>query len=310
MALSPAGLVILQGVEHLENCELGRGAYGKVYKVKYGGATFAAKRIHRILIDDNVRTIDKRVVVSSFIRECEHCSLLNHPNIVKFMGICYSPNKIPVMVMELLDESLTAYGERKSRRNVNLAVKVSILLDIARGLSYLHTQDPAVAHRDLSPNNILLKGSKRDDDEHIVAKIADLGVARAIKADSKKTQNKLTKVPGTVDFMPPEATEENAKYDVSLDVFSFGGIVLFLATHEWPTPAKLTEVDPHTDKIKAYSEVERRQKYLDMMTGEMRDLKSLAILCLSNHCNRRPTTVEICLQLKSLSTTKVCMYPE
>jgi len=310
MAQSKTVLVTLQGVEHLEQSELGRGAYGKVYKVKYGGAILAAKKIHRILIDDDVSSQEKQSVVDSFISECEHCSLLNHPNIVKFLGICNPPSKtkssnVPVMVMELLDESLTAYVERKRPEDVNFSVKVSILLDVARGLSYLHAQDPAVVHRDLSPNNILLKGSKMVN-EYIVAKIADLGVARAIKADSKKTQKKLTKAPGTVDFMPPEATEENTIYDVSLDVFSFGGIVLFLATHKWPTPTKLIETNPDTETIKAYSEVERRRTYLDKMTGDMEVLKSLAISCLSNHRSNRPTTVEIWSQLKSLHTSKVC----
>jgi len=304
MAQSKTVLVTLQGVEHLVQSELGRGAYGKVYKVKYGGAILAAKKIHRILIDDDVSSQDKQSVVDSFISECEHCSLLNHPNIVKFLGICNSSSNVPVMVMELLDESLTAYVERKRPEDVSFSVKVSILLDVARGLSYLHAQDPAMVHRDLSPNNILLKGSKMLN-EYIVAKIADLGVARAIKANSKKTQKKLTKVPGTVDFMPPEATEENTIYDVSLDVFSFGGIVLFLATHKWPTPTKLIETNPDTETIKAYSEVERRRTYLDMMTGDMEVFKSLAISCLSNHRSNRPTTVEIWSQLKSLCTKKV-----
>ena len=60
--------------------------------------------------------------------------------------------------------------------------KGSILIDIAEGLSYLHAQKPAVVHRDLSPNNILLKAGKG---EVPVAKIGDLGVAKIIKADSR-----------------------------------------------------------------------------------------------------------------------------
>ena len=62
-------------------------------------------------------------------------------------------------------------------------MKKSILLDVACGLSYLHNQRPPVIHRDLSPNNIMLTSQ-------LVAKIGDLGVAKAIKADSRGSKGK------------------------------------------------------------------------------------------------------------------------
>ena len=103
--------------------------------------------------------------------------------------------------------------------------KGSILLDVAEGLSYLHAQKPAVVHRDLSPRNILLKAGMG---EVPVAKIGDLGVAKIIKADSRRTQSVLTKAPGTQDFMPPECLEDKPVYSIPLDVFSYGGICCLL----------------------------------------------------------------------------------
>ena len=82
-----------------------------------------------------------------------------------------------------------------------------------------------IIHRDLSPNNILLS---RDS----VAKISDLGVAKVVQADSKATQTMLTKVPGTADFMPPESFAEIPNYEISLDIFSYGGIVLHVVRYE------------------------------------------------------------------------------
>ena len=71
-------------------------------------------------------------------------------------------------------------------------------------MSHLHARRPAVVHRDLSSNNVLLSGKG-----HFVVKISDLGTAKMIRADSKQTKSRLTTAPGTLHFMPPEALEED-----------------------------------------------------------------------------------------------------
>ena len=275
--------------------EIGRGAYGRVFTVKYCGLICAAKEIHSILVE-GVGQQQEHSVKEGFLRECQHCSVLSHPNIVRFMGIYY-PKKsstIPVMIMELMDESLYDYMNKLPKNA--WTKKGSILLDVAEGLSYLHAQKPAVIHRDLSPKNILLKAGKG---EVPVAKIGDLGVAKIIKADSTRTQSVLTKVPGTQDFMPPECFGDKPKYDTSLDGFSYGGIVLFVTTHQWPTPTMpQVEFDSVTKKLVAHSEVERRQKYIDEMTGCGEGLKPLVESCLSNDPSERPTMPAVSKQLK------------
>ena len=276
--------------------EIGRGAYGKVYTVKYCGLICAAKEIHSILVGDDVGEEERRHVKEGFLRECHHCSALKHPNIVRFLGIYY-PNRdsnIPAMIMELMDESLVSYMKKLSKDA--LMKKGSILIDVAEGLSYLHAQTPIVIHRDLSPNNILLKKGKG---KIPIAKISDLGVAKIIKADDRKTQRMLTKVPGTVDFMPPEAFARSPVYGVGIDVFAYGGIMLFVATHKWPSPTiEQVEFDPVTNKLTAHSEVERRQEYLDEMTGDMEGFKPLVKSCLSNNPVERPTMPAVSKALK------------
>ena len=275
--------------------EIGRGAYGKVYTVKYCGLICAAKEIHSILVGDDVGQEEGRRVKEGFLRECHHCSVLKHPNIVRFIGVYYPKrdSNIPAMIMELMDESLVSYMKKLPKDA--LMKKGSILVDVAEGLSYLHAQTPIVIHRDLSPNNILLKKGKG---EIPIAKISDLGVAKIIKADDRKTQRMLTKVPGTVDFMPPEAFAKSPVYGVGIDVFSYGGIMLFVATHKWPTPTEQVEIDPVTNKLVARSEVERRQEYLDEMTGDMKGFKPLVESCLSNNPAERPTMTAVCKALK------------
>lgn len=290
--------ITLSKVEYEEK-ELGRGAYGTVCAAKYNEKLCAAKKIHNILI-----AAESETMKNNFVRECCQCSSLSHPNIVEFFGIHYPDQSgIPVMIMELMDESLTMHMEQN--HNVPLKVKVDILLDVAQGLAYLHNQNPPVVHRDLSPNNILLKKRESVPTECLwVAKLADMGVAKAINVKAGQLQ-KLTKAPGTADFMPQEVMADDPKYDSSLDVFSYGGVVLFVASHMWPTPTQCTRMDPVTNQLVAFTEVQRRQKYLDLMSDELKLLKNVAVACLDNVPDKRPA---ICKIAKELEIYKVCSY--
>ena len=279
--------------------ELGRGAYGRVFKAKYRGSVCAAKEVHSILIQlTQMAPEERRRLQENFQRECDHCSKLNHPNIVRFVGIYHPPQQLfPVMIMELMDESLTTYAENPI---ISYESRLSILHDVAEGLSYLHSRNPPVIHRDLSPNNVLLKRLHL----LLVAKIADLGVAKVINVDDKGSKRYQTKVPGTMDFMPPETFTDKPQYDVSLDIFSYGGIMLHTVNGKWPKPTDLTKYDPVTQQPKAFTEVQRRQEYLDKMTGEAEVLRPLVEACLHNDPVKRPSILILSEKIEPL---KVCL---
>ena len=97
-----------------QNKELGCSAYEKVFSVTvdFLGLPCAAKEIHSLLLD-GISAEEKKAIKDSFIRECYHSSLIRHLNIVQFMGIYYAKpsdprTDLPIMVMELMDTSLTA----------------------------------------------------------------------------------------------------------------------------------------------------------------------------------------------------------
>ena len=69
----------LKGVTKLNRDELGRGAYGKVYAVKYCQTICAAKEIHSVLVE-GVEQVEMQRTIESFMRECRQCSTLRHPN--------------------------------------------------------------------------------------------------------------------------------------------------------------------------------------------------------------------------------------
>lgn len=288
--------VILKDVVPL-NKEIGRGSYGKVFTVKYCGLVCAAKEIHSILLD--VHDDVKELVIQSFFQECNHCSELRHPNIVQFMGVYYGdsntqqPN-LPIMVMELMDDSLTSLIEKQ--KGIEIKSKVSILHDVSLGLSYLHGQKVPIVHRDLSSNNILLT-------VHMVAKISDLGVAKALKhtTDSRKTRSRLTQLPGTLDFMAPETLYDNPRYGTPIDVFSFAGIALHLFCEEWPTPTQQVQMDSKTGTLVAFTEVDRRQKYFDKMGGKVSvAFKPLLKSCLDNDPSQRPLITSVSEKIEML----------
>ena len=290
----------LKGVTELNSDELGRGAYGRVYAVKYCETLCAAKEIHSILVE-GVGEVEMRRIIESFMRECRQCSALRHPNVIQFLGIYYPTGanganrmRLPVMVMEMMADSLTSFVDKHEKIPVH--IKYSIVHDVSVGLCYLHNHNPPIVHRDLSPNNVLLTA-------HHVAKISDLGVAKVIKADSRKT---MTKAPGTVDFMPPESLVRSPVYGPPMDVFSFAGIILHTFNQQWPSPSEQVQFDPKARKRVALSEVERRQQYLDKMVGEAEVLRPLVEECLDDDPAVRPTIATICnkIQVNKVVCTK------
>ena len=278
---------LLQLDEHGVICTnkiIGRGAYGCVKEVF---TLSAAKEVHSALLvncsQDGLEKLKK-----NFLQECVQCSQLYHPNIVQFLGIHYPSKyvKLPWLVMEKMDCSLSQYLEQYKKDEVSFQAKMSILHDVSHGLQYLHVQD--IIHRDLSSNNILLTNQ-------LVAKIGDLGVAKVI--DTFHTE-KDTRVPGTPHFMPPEALSVNPTYGKPVDVFSLGCVMIHTVTHVWPTPKDETHVDKTTGKKLVRSEIERRDEYLALIKrGQLLDCIKQ---CLHNSPIHRPSISNVSMILREL----------
>ena len=189
-------------------------------QVEVSGLTCAGKKIHEALLDaGNVSVED---VASKYVQECQLMSDLRHPNITLFLGVCFLPNcQLPVLLMERLDGSLDDLLEAVP--NIPLALKRSMLEDVARGLLYLHKHNPQIIHRDLTARNVLLTAS-------LVAKITDFGNSRIVNLQPGQFARTLSRLPGTLVYMPPEALSASSRYGPSLDVFSFGHLALFTIT--------------------------------------------------------------------------------
>ena len=263
---------------------LGHGSYATVLEVEYNGLKCAAKKFYEMLIEmDHENTFIQR-----FVGECRMLSQISHPNIVQFLGVYFQQGKqVPLLVMELLPINLTSCIGILTKE-----ICYSILHDVALGLRYLHSQSPPIMHRDLCSNNILLT-------LNMTAKITGLGVA---KLDDDRRIRRLSTdslTPGTPAFMPPEAMVSHPRYDTSIDVFSFGILLIHMFSGLWPEP-QVAPMRTESGGLTAVSEAERRNVFLQAI-GDDHPAMKLILNCINNDPQWRPTANEVLWQLKSIS---------
>lgn len=282
---------------HRRDVELGVGAYGRVFEVQHAGMIYAAKEIHSIFFPF-AKPEELEKIKKKFFQECCIWSSIHHPKIVTLVGLYFDKGDsygIPIMVMEKMQYSLrSAIDDPDIEICLDIRKKSIILGDIVKGLWYLHVHNPPIIHRDLTPNNILLHLGA-----HVEAKISDLGVSKALENSSGAC--KMTKIPGTPDFMPPETFRDNPKYDAAVDIFSYAGIILYTVVQQWPTPKAREKINSDDGKIEIVSEVERRREYLNMMIGIGENLKPLVVLCLNDDPQDRPKVPEVFNQISAFT---------
>ena len=256
--------------------EISRGGNGTVHAGEFEGRPVAVKRVHGLLLEA-VRDGQGDVVLTAFGSECKRLESITHPLIVGFKGAFYDQHSCePLLVMERMNQDLrdllnTQKGTLSYRRQFQLC------LDIAKGLHFLHTQDPPLVHRDLSAKNILLDKSGR-------AKIGDLGQSKLKTAAYFQTLQ-----PGAVVYMPPEALEAKPHYDEKIDIFSFGVLMLEIATQKEPNPGMLN--------IGSMEEKERRKRDLACLPANHL-LKPLILRCLNNAPDQRPVAAAVLEELE------------
>ena len=291
----------LKNIEEIPVNELNRfrcGSDAEIVELNWNGTRCVGKKLHPIFFQEDSDPSGIQCLVKKFCKEIKLLSEMKHPNIVQFLGLYYQNISLrrsgvserPIMVMEKMDYSLTEYLKTHPKGCIPQEKVTNILSDVARGLIYLHVVQE-IAHRDLSSNNILVSESLSS------TKIADFGSARILDSQSQaKWIGELTAQPGTQDFMPPEALEDPPRYGLSVDVFSFGCVIIHLTTHKWPKPSGKS-VNYNTIIL---SEWDRRFKLISEM-GIYSFLKPVVQQCLKDHDYLRPSSKEVLSSLEDIS---------
>ena len=210
---------------------------------------------------------------------------------VQYLATYYDPEtRLPVLFMELCDQSLTTFLER-SPGPLSYHIQIIICHDIALALVYLHSND--LIHRDLTGNNVLMIAGTR-------AKITDFGMSKLATVNPRMMA--LTLCPGNLLYMSPEALDEAKSYTAKLDIFSFGVIVIQILTREFPNPTdrfRSVKVAEFEEEVRVVvPETERRQSQLKLIP-DTHSLKPVVLQCLKKE-GQRPSAVELSERLSEL----------
>ncbi|GLT36545.1 hypothetical protein SLA2020_109160 [Shorea laevis] len=184
------------------NVPLASGTYASVYKGVYDGQDVAVKVLE--LGEESKRSR----VEAAFMKEVSVWHKLDHPNIAKLIGAKMDSTNCCIVSEYLCGGSVKSYLQQNRERKLPFKTVIQLGLDLARGLSYLHSKK--IIHRDVKTENLLL-------DKNFRLKIIDFDVSR----DESLNLDEMTGSTGTVGYMAPEVIECKP-YNRKCDVYSFG----------------------------------------------------------------------------------------
>ncbi|KAL7604374.1 serine/threonine-protein kinase STY13 [Lactuca sativa] len=276
---------------------LARGTFGTVHRGVYDGMDVAVK-----LLDWGEEGHRSEAEIQSlraaFTQEVVVWHKLDHPNVTKFIGATMGsselqvqtengqigmPSNICCVVVEYLPGgALKSYLIKNRRKKLAFKVVVQMALDLARGLSYLHSQK--IVHRDVKTENMLLDKSR-------TVKIADFGVARV----EASNPNDMTGETGTLGYMAPEVLNGNP-YNRKCDVYSFGICLWEIYCCDMPYPdLSFSEVT---------SAVVRQNLRPDMPRCCPSSLANVMKKCWDANPDKRPEMDEVVTLLEAIDTSK------
>ncbi len=155
-----------------------------------------------------------------FMKEAIMLAKMSHEHIVNIYDAKIDQN-IHFLVMDYVDGA-SMDQLLKNKRLLLVRDVLQIILQVCRGLSYMHNEK--IIHRDLKPANILLSKSGN-------VKISDFGIARQLASETKLT--KSGELLGTAFYLSPEQLKGQEATKQS-DIYSLGIVLYELLTCEPP----------------------------------------------------------------------------
>ncbi|KAJ6816401.1 MAP3K epsilon protein kinase 1-like isoform X1 [Iris pallida] len=211
----PPGTPLLQKPKTLDNKyllgdEIGKGAYGRVYKgLDLENGDFVA--IKQVSLE-NIPQEDLNIIM----QEIDLLKNLNHKNIVKYLGSLKTKTHLHIILEYVENGSLANIIKPNKFGPFPESLVAVYIAQVLEGLVYLHEQ--GVIHRDIKGANILTT-------KEGLVKLADFGVATKLNEADLNTHS----VVGTPYWMAPEVIEMSGVCAAS-DIWSVGCTVIELLT--------------------------------------------------------------------------------
>jgi len=199
-------------------CFIGSGAFGEVYRVKH---KFMGVQVLKVLQEDYVENTD----IDTLTNEARILSGLTHRNVVRVFET--NTFELQGKLRYFITMGFVS-GESLAQlmgRQISLSVPVSLSIQIAmlQGLSEVHSQNPPIIHRDISPDNILLSY----DSDVPRALLSDFGLAQSVDQMSG-----IADAAGKYLYFAPECFW--GAYLPASDVFSAGIVLYRMLTGSFP----------------------------------------------------------------------------
>jgi serine/threonine protein kinase len=201
--------------------ELKRGGMGVVYLAQ-DQQLHSRPIVVKVLLDDAYQS---EYVVQKFRQEVEALSRIDHPGIVGIIDAGELPNGRPFIVMQYVDG--VTLRSVMTPEGMNLERVADIVKQIGRALAAAH--DRGIFHRDLKPDNIMLRDLGHGEEQ---VKIIDFGVAK-VKDSVVAASTSLNLSPGTVAYMAPEQLN-GRPITSATDIFALGAIAYEMITGRKP----------------------------------------------------------------------------
>ncbi|TYH50602.1 hypothetical protein ES332_D10G217600v1 [Gossypium tomentosum] len=221
----------------------------------------------------------------SFISEVQTIGNLNHFNLVSVVGFCAEKFNRFIVYEFMVNGSLDQWIFKTNQQlALGWQVRKKIILDIAKGLAYLHEDcNQKIIHLDIKPQNILL-------DVNFNAKISDFGLSKLIERDQSQV---ITRMRGTPGYMAPEWL--SSVITEKVDVYSFGIVVLeILCGRQNIDESQLDENRHLLELFRRYQEEGKLLDLVDECNGDMHSnatevmemMKVVASCLQTEHANR------------------------